>query len=108
MTDLVIVLSTVADDARAEELARTLVDERLAACVHLHTPMTSFYRWKGHVERDTERQLVIKTAADRLDALRARLTTLHPYELPEFVVVRADGGSEGYLAWVKDGTREQT
>jgi periplasmic divalent cation tolerance protein len=105
MTDLVIVLSTAADNARAEELARTLVNERLAACVHLHAPMTSFYRWKGQVERDTERQLVIKTTADRLDALRERLTALHPYELPEFVVVRADGGSEAYVTWVREQTR---
>ena len=55
MTDLVIVLTTVADDERAEQLARRLVDERLAACVNLHAPMVSLYRWQGRLERDTER-----------------------------------------------------
>ena len=64
MTDIVLVLTTVADDERADWIARALVDERLAACVNLHGPMTSVYRWKGAVERDAERQLVIKTTRD--------------------------------------------
>jgi periplasmic divalent cation tolerance protein len=61
MTDVVLVLSTVPDDESAERLARTLVDERLAACVNLHPPLVSIYRWKGQVENSAERQLVIKT-----------------------------------------------
>ena len=51
MTNIVLVLTTVADGERAESIARALVDERLAACVNVHGPMTSFYRWKGQVER---------------------------------------------------------
>ena len=102
MTDIVIVLTTVADDDRAEQLARRLVDEGLAACVNLHLPMVSMYRWKGRVERDEERQMVIKTTRDRLPALEARLTQLHSYELPEILVVSADGGSAAYLAWVRE------
>ena len=105
MTDIVLVLTTVADDDRADELARRLVDERLAACVNLAAPMTSFYRWKGQIERDAERQLVIKTTRDRLAALEARIRELHAYELPEFVVVGVESGSEGYLRWVADQTR---
>jgi len=101
MTDIVLVFTTVADDERAEQLARRLVDERLAACVNLHPPMVSFYRWRGAVDRDSERQMVIKTTRDRLPALEARLTQLHAYELPEFLVVSADSGSSAYLAWVK-------
>src|SRR5215472_5284539 len=74
MTKIVVVLTTMPDDeTRTDELARTLVDERLAACVSVYGPMTSTYRWKGGVERDVERQVVIKTTADRLDALRRRL-----------------------------------
>ena len=106
MPDLVIVLTTMPDDARADELARTLVDERLAACVNVHGPMMSTYRWKGSVERDAERQLVIKTSRDRVAALEARLRLLHPYELPEFVVIGVEGGSDAYLRWVGDGTRD--
>jgi periplasmic divalent cation tolerance protein len=105
MPDLVIVLTTMPDDARADELARTLVDERLAACVNVHAPMTSTYRWKGTVERDAERQLVIKTSRDRVAALEARLRLLHPYELPEVVVIGVERGSDAYLRWVSDETR---
>ena len=102
MTDVVIVLSTVPDDERAETLARTLVDEKLAACVNLHAPMVSIYRWKGQVERAAERQLVIKTTRDRVPALEARLKQLHAYELPEFLVLPVEGGSDEYLSWVRE------
>lgn len=101
MTDLVLIFTTVADDERAEQLARRLVDERLAACVNLHPPMVSMYRWQGKLERDSERQMVIKTTRDRVSALEARLTQLHAYELPEFIVVNADDVSPAYLKWVK-------
>ena len=67
--------------------------------------MLSFYRWKGLVERDAERQLVIKTTRDRLPALEARLRELHSYELPEFLVLPIDQGGQAYLNWVTDQTR---
>lgn len=101
MTELVLIFTTVADDDRAEQLARRLVDERLAACVNLHPPMLSVYRWQGKLERDTERQMVIKTTRDRVSALQTRLTQLHAYELPEFLVVAVDDASAAYLKWVK-------
>lgn len=100
MTDVVIVLSTVPDGESGKRLARILVDERLAACVNLHPPMLSTYRWNGDVEQAAERQLVIKTTRDRVPALEARLKALHSYELPEFVVLPVEGGSDAYLAWV--------
>jgi periplasmic divalent cation tolerance protein len=105
MTDVVIVLTTVADNDGAETLARQLVDERLAACVNVYPAMVSFYRWKGAVERDAERQLVIKTTLDRVASLEARLRELHAYELPEFLVLPVDHGSQAYAAWVVDQTR---
>jgi periplasmic divalent cation tolerance protein len=101
-TAVVIVLTTIADNDQAESIARQLVEERLAACVNLHAPMTSFYRWRGEVERDGERQVVIKTTRDRLAALEARLHELHSYELPEFLVLAADSGSTRYLEWVAE------
>ena len=104
-TDIVIVLTTAPDDERAEAWARTLVEERLAACVNVHGPMISFYRWKGIVERDAERQVVIKTTRERVTALRARLRELHSYELPEFVVLTVEDGSDEYLKWVVEQTR---
>jgi periplasmic divalent cation tolerance protein len=103
-TDVVLVLTAAPDDERAEAWARTLVEERLAACVNLHGPMTSFYRWKGVVERDAERLVVIKTTRERVAALRARLRELHSYELPEFVVLTVDDGSDDYLKWVVEQT----
>ena len=106
-SECVLVLTTVPGDERAETLARTLVDERLAACVNVQAPMVSIYRWKGDVERGVERQLVIKTTSDRLPALEARLRELHSYELPEFVVMSVDEGSAAYLAWVKEQVAEQ-
>jgi periplasmic divalent cation tolerance protein len=101
MTDVVLIFSTVPDDERAELLARTLVDEQLAACVNLYQPMVSVYRWSGEVERAAESQLVIKTTRDRVPALEERLKALHSYELPEFIVVAVEGGSEEYLSWVR-------
>jgi periplasmic divalent cation tolerance protein len=67
--------------------------------------MTSTYRWKGTVERDAERQLVIKTTRDRLPALESRLRALHPYDLPELIVIAVAAGSEEYLQWVADETQ---
>ena len=97
-----IVLTTLGADADAAALARTLVEERLAACVNVLPQMTSIYRWHGRVEQDREQQIVIKTAADRVTALEARLRQLHPYELPEFLVLTPSSGSEAYLAWVAE------
>ena len=102
MTDIVIVLTTAPADDRAEQWAQQLVDERLAACVNIYPPMVSVYRWNGQVQRDAERQMIIKTTRDRLAALEARVQTLHSYELPEFIVVAAGGGSDRYVSWVKD------
>jgi periplasmic divalent cation tolerance protein len=101
-TDIVLVFTTVPDDDRAEAFARTLVDERLAACVNLHGPMRSVYRWKGQVESDAERQVVIKTTRGQVAGIEARLRTLHPYELPELLVMAVDSGGEAYLRWVAE------
>jgi periplasmic divalent cation tolerance protein len=99
MSDLILILTTMPDDKRADELASALVEEKLAACVNVHGPMTSTYRWKGAVERDVERQIVIKTTPQRRDAIEARLRALHPYELPELVVIDARS-SDAYGRWV--------
>jgi periplasmic divalent cation tolerance protein len=102
---VVLVLTTVGVAADAVAIARTLVEERLAACVHVLPPMISVYRWKDQVEEDRERQIVMKTTRERVGALEARLRALHPYELPEFLIVQADGGSDAYLAWVIENVR---
>jgi periplasmic divalent cation tolerance protein len=101
MTEVVLILTTVPDDDRGETLAQTLVTERLAACVNVLGPMTSIYRWQGAVERQSERQLVVKTTRDRVGAVRERIAQLHSYELPELIVLDVVDGSLGYLDWVK-------
>ena len=106
MTDMVLVLTTVADDEEAEELARQLVDEHLAACVNVLGPMVSFYRWRGKVERDRERQMIIKTTKDLVAALQSRLTQLHSYELPEFIVLTHVEPSAAYLTWVNESVEK--
>ena len=102
----ILVLTTMPnDESKTAELARTLIDERLAACVNVHGPMASTYRWKGQVERDAERQVVIKTTRGRVPALETRLRELHPYELPELIVIGVEDGGKAYLAWVAGETR---
>jgi periplasmic divalent cation tolerance protein len=89
----------------AQQIARTLVDERLAACVNVVPGVVSVYRWKGTVEQEGEVLLVIKTLAERVDALKARLLELHPYELAEVVVIPIVGGHGAYLEWIAQQVR---
>jgi len=100
-TQYVIVLTTLPADADAGALATVLVEERLAACVNLLPAMESIYRWRGGIEQDSERQLVIKTTRQRLHALWERVRQLHPYEVPEFLVLAVSGGSDAYLTWLR-------
>ena len=101
---LVLVLTTLGADADAPAFARTLVEERLAACVNVLPAMTSIYRWQGSVDQEREQQLLIKTSADRIEALAARLRQLHPYQVPEFIVLHAEA-STAYAEWIDDSTQ---
>lgn len=103
---VVVAYCSCPDAGSAGAIARTLVEERLAACVTEVPAVRSTYRWQGAIEQDAEVLLMIKTTADRLDALAARLRTLHPHELPELVAVAAVGGLAPYLDWVQQQTRE--
>lgn len=96
----VLVLTTVPGDYDGEGLARALVDRRLAACVSVLPTMVSTYRWRGLIERADERQLLIKTRRDRVEALRTALADLHPYDVPELLVLPVLGGSTAYLTWM--------
>ncbi|MEO6436092.1 MAG: divalent-cation tolerance protein CutA [Tepidisphaeraceae bacterium] len=100
----VIVQTTLPGETDASAFARALVTERLAACVHVLAPMTSTYRWKGTIEEEPERQLSIKTSRGCIDALWQRVRELHPYEVPEFVVLPIIDGSEAYLRWISENT----
>jgi periplasmic divalent cation tolerance protein len=96
----VIVLTTMPIAEDVTTLARTLVDERLAACVNVLPAMDSVYRWEGAVEQAREHQLIVKTTAARVEALKARLTALHPYDVPELLVLPLSDGAASYLNWI--------
>jgi periplasmic divalent cation tolerance protein len=99
----VVALSTVGSAEEADRLARALVERRLAACVNVVPGVVSHYRWRGELQRDEERLLVIKTRAERIEALRDALRELHPYELPELVAFEISAGSPEYLKWLDEG-----
>jgi len=96
----IVVLSTFGNPDQAAGVARTLVGEGLAACVNIVPAVRSIYRWKGELCDDAETLAVIKTTTERRDALVARLVALHPYELPEAIVLPVDGGHAPYLDWL--------
>lgn len=102
--EYVLVLTTLPGEADAGAFARALVEERLAACVNLLPLMESIFRWDGKVDRETERQLLIKTSRTRVDSLWERVRALHPYDVPEFIVVPIVDGHAAYLSWVGAST----
>ena len=101
---VLIVYCCVPDQDVADRIARTLVEESLAACVSRLPGVVSTYRWEGETRIDAELLLLIKTTRARFEALRARIVALHPYELPEIIAVDVALGHEPYLAWVADAT----
>lgn len=100
-----LVLTTLPDQTAARQLAGALLEMRLAACVNVLAPCTSLYRWQGEVREDGETPLLIKTSADRYDALETFLRQHHPYELPEIIALPVTRGLAGYLDWVSSETR---
>jgi periplasmic divalent cation tolerance protein len=102
--EYVLVLTTLPGDADAPSFAQALVTERLAACVNVLPSMHSVYRWEGRVERETERQVIIKTTRDRTVALWERVRDLHPFEVPEFIVLPIVDGNDAYLRWIGEST----
>ena len=101
---VVIVLTTLPADFDAAAFGEVLVNERLAACVSIGAALTSVYAWKGAIERARERQVLVKTVMANVPLIKARFTTLHPYDVPEFLVLAAADGGEAYLAWVREST----
>ena len=99
-----IVFSTIDDDQKAEELATTLVSEKLAACVNIIPSVRSVYHWQGTVEKAVENLLIIKTSEGRLDELLGTLQELHPYDLPEIIALPVETGLPEYLKWVVETT----
>jgi periplasmic divalent cation tolerance protein len=95
-----VVLVTAPDADAGAALARSLVADRLAACVNLVAGVTSVYRWEGAVEEASEVLLVLKTTAGRLAALEAAVVERHPYDVPEFVALEPAAVEARYAAWL--------
>jgi periplasmic divalent cation tolerance protein len=99
-TEILVVMTTLPDQASAEQTARLLVEIGAAACVSLFAPCTSIYRWQGEVETSSEIPLMIKTTREAYPILEQRLKECHPYELPEILAIPIAAGLPGYLQWV--------
>lgn len=99
-----LILTTLPDQDTARQLARQLVEARLAACVNVLAACTSVYRWDAAIQEETEVPLLIKTSADGYAAVETFLREHHPYELPEIVALPIVQGLPGYLDWVRAET----
>jgi periplasmic divalent cation tolerance protein len=97
-----VVLTTLSSMEEAKRMARSLVEEHVAACVNIAGGVESVYRWKGAVEEAHEVLLLIKTRVEKLAALEEAVHRLHTYDVPEFMILKVDGGSLAYLKWIDE------
>jgi periplasmic divalent cation tolerance protein len=104
VTDAIVVLVTAPSADVAAAIARTLVEERLAACGNILPGVRSIYRWEGKLQDEPEVLLVLKTQRRHFSALRDRILALHPYEVPEVIALPVEAGSAGYLDWIAKST----
>jgi periplasmic divalent cation tolerance protein len=107
-TDVRVVLMTAPDAGTAERLGSALVSERLATCANVLPLLTSVYWWQGKLEKASEALLILKTVEGRIAALRERAVDLHPYEVPELLVLEVLEGHEPYLDWVRSESAPRT
>ncbi|OGQ48050.1 MAG: cation tolerance protein CutA [Deltaproteobacteria bacterium RIFCSPLOWO2_02_FULL_46_8] len=105
MTDAIVTLSTIDSEKEAKKIAKALVESHLAACVNIIPKITSIYEWKEEICEEEELLLVIKTQQNRLEELKATLEELHPYEVPELIVLPITDGLPDYLSWLLANTK---
>ena len=97
-----IIFSTFPDAEIARKAARTLVEEKLAACANIVPQVESIYHWQGKIESNTEVLVIFKTTRERYAEFEQRLRALHPYEVPEIVALEPTAGLPAYLDWIAD------
>ncbi len=107
MSSARVILCTIDNEIHAEQIARTLVGERLAACVSIVPRLTSIYRWRGAIEQEQETLMIIKTTGDKVPGAIAKITEMHPYEVPELISLPVDTGFQPYLDWIQGETHPQ-
>jgi periplasmic divalent cation tolerance protein len=106
MTDAVVIFTTCASEEEGLSIARALVEESLAACVNMISPVRSIYRWKGEICDEKEWLLIIKTGRERFEALETKIKSLHSYSVPEIICLPILEGSLDYLEWMEEMTRK--
>jgi periplasmic divalent cation tolerance protein len=105
-TPYLLILCTAPDRETALKLSGSLLEQRLAACVNLTSPVTSVYYWQGQLEQSDEILLLIKTTREQYENVEAALRAEHPYELPEIIAVPVEQGLDDYLDWVDRCTKD--
>lgn len=105
MTDKILVLVTCANAKEAEEIARSLVDRRLAACVNMLPGLTSWYWWENKLTQDQEILLIIKSSREVFGELEKEVLRLHSYAVPEVVALPIVEGSANYLSWIEQSLK---
>ena len=98
---VIAVLTNLPDSESAFNVARTVVERRLAACANVMAPATSFFRWQGRLDEATEVPVLFKTTADRYPELERAIRELHPYDLPEIIAFDVARGLPAYMGWVE-------
>ncbi len=93
---------TVGNIEEAQRISRTLIEEKIAACVNIIKDINSIYTWKGKVENEVEHLLLIKTTEEKCSKLIEKIRKIHSYENPECIGIKIDKGSEKYLNWIRN------
>jgi len=104
MTDPIVVLVTCGSEEEAAKIGRSLVENRLAACANIVSPIRSIYRWEGKIWDEKEWLLLVKTERDRFEAIENEVKSLHSYSVPEIIALPITCGSQAYLAWLAEMT----
>lgn len=102
-----VILNTCPNKETATEVANTLIQRRLAACVNILPGLTSVYHWQGQIESEEEILLLIKSTQAAFDVVKDTICEIHPYELPEIVAVPLVGGLDTYLSWIDANVQSQ-
>ncbi len=106
--DLIVILCTCPDIQTATDLARSLAEARLAACVNVLAGLHSFYIWNDELQSDEEALMVIKTTRETLPALRDAILSRHPYDVPELIALPVVDGHDAYLRWLAAAVGQAT
>ena len=105
MSDFIVVFVTCGSEEEALKIARALVEEKLAACANMISPLRSIYRWEGKTWDEKEWLLIIKTQQSTFEDLAKRVKTLHSYSVPEIIALPIVEGSPAYLTWIEENTK---